>query len=96
MVGVPDEDIGTVSNGGLINILYGRSVGLGSTGNQGLDQNSAGVPDAVETLDFFGGGLAAGDFNGDGVADLAVGVSREELPDQSTDHGAVSILFGQR
>jgi hypothetical protein len=44
---------------------------------------------ATEANDAFGGALAAGDFDQDGFADLAAGVSGEEL-----GAGVVSVLFG--
>ncbi len=49
----------------------------------------AGVPEAG---DFFGDALAAGDFDGDGDSDLAVGVPRETIGDIA-DAGAVNMLY---
>lgn len=39
-------------------------------------------------------GIARGDFNGDGFADLAVGVPREETPAGVTRAGAVVVIYG--
>ncbi|WP_320774979.1 FG-GAP repeat protein [Streptomyces sp. CRN 30] len=51
------------------------------------------MPSAAETGDAFGSSVSLGDVNGDGYADLAVGV-----PGESTDHatttGAVTLLYG--
>jgi hypothetical protein len=44
-------------------------------------------------LDEFGMSLAAADFNGDSFADLAVGVSLENLGPFS-DAGAIAVLYG--
>ena len=63
--------------------LRHRRAGSPPTGNQLWHQNSAGVPDAAEAGDCFGVPLAAGDFNGDGRDDLAVGVARRGRRDRS-------------
>jgi FG-GAP repeat len=60
VVGVPYEDVGTVSDAGAINVLYGTATGISATGNQFWHQNSAGVLDAAEAGDRFGAALAAG------------------------------------
>ncbi|MEV6835885.1 FG-GAP and VCBS repeat-containing protein [Streptomyces sp. NPDC051133] len=71
-VGTPDEKVGTDTNGGGLAILWGSPSGL--TG-KGID-----VPDpAASSHDFWGKDLAAGDFDGDGKADLAVGSSSSTL-----------------
>jgi arylsulfatase A-like enzyme len=92
-VGVPQEDVGTVVDAGAVNVLYGSTAGLTSTGNQFWTQNSSAVLDTAETNDTFGASLAAGDVNGDGSADLAVGVPNEGLSGL-TQVGAVNVLYG--
>ncbi len=56
------------------------------------------MKDTAETGDGFGGALAAGDFNGDGRDDLAIGVPFEGLPDGAggtiDEAGAVNLLYG--
>jgi hypothetical protein len=90
-VGVPSETIGTaIAGAGLVNILYGSPAGLRSARAQGWAQSSAGVRGTAENQDRFGAALAAGDVDGDGYADLAVGVPQEN----ST--GAVQLLRGSR
>jgi hypothetical protein len=92
-VGVPGEDVGTLISAGAVNVLYGTATGLSATGNQRWHQNSADVLDFAGAGDQFGFALAAGDFNGNGRDDLAVGVPRE-FDGEFDDVGAVSVLYG--
>jgi hypothetical protein len=90
-IGVPGETIGGPENeiAGAVNVLYGAGSGLSGSGAQLFSQ----VGGAVEFRDRFGEALAAGDFNGDGVADLAAGASGEDVGSVA-DAGAVSVLYG--
>jgi FG-GAP repeat len=93
-VGVPYEDLGSVSNAGGVNVIYGTfCYGLMATGNQFWSQNSAGVQGVAETNDHVGWVTAAGDFNGDGFSDLAVGAPFEGV-DAQADAGAINVLYG--
>ncbi|MEW6583836.1 MAG: FG-GAP repeat protein, partial [Actinomycetota bacterium] len=75
--------------------MYGSANGLVASGGTHWTQDSAGVAGAAETSDHFGWAVAAGDFDGDGISDLAIGI-----PDESTgsvaDEGGVQILRGTR
>jgi disulfide bond formation protein DsbB len=93
VVGVPFEWVGAVENAGAVNVLYGSSAGLTAAGNQLWHQNSPGVGGTVEELDLFGSSLAAGDFNGNGFSDLAIGVDFEGIR-HVEDAGAVNVLYG--
>jgi hypothetical protein len=92
-VGVAGENLGTVSNAGAVNVLYGSAGGLTGARGQLLTQDSPGVPGTAEAGDGFGDALAVGDFDGDGFADLAVGVTFEDLG-AIVDAGAVNVLYG--
>jgi hypothetical protein len=99
VVGVPEEDIGTLSNAGAVNVIYGDDSGLNTVANQLWFQNVTGIADASETSDSFGRALAIGDFNGDGYDDLAIGVPFEDLPgivagDTDASAGAVNVIYG--
>jgi hypothetical protein len=93
-VTVPYEDVGAIPDAGAVHVLYGAPTGLGAAGGQLLTQDSPGVPGVAEVGDVFGSALAAGDFDDDGFADLAVGVDGESLGGGATTAGAVNVLYG--
>ena len=87
-VGVPGEN----GNEGVVNVIYGSGGGLASLGNQRWrqgDDRDGRLKDRREDNDVFGNALAAGDFNGDGFDDLAVGA-----PGENAARGAVHVLYG--
>ncbi|MGH2556056.1 MAG: hypothetical protein ACRDHO_10120, partial [Actinomycetota bacterium] len=92
-IGVPLEDVGSAIDAGGVNVIYGSSARLTSTGNQFWTQDSPEVLDASGSGDLFGAALAAGDFNGDGLSDLAIGAPYDD-PDDVGEAGAVNVLYG--
>jgi hypothetical protein len=92
-VGVPYENIGSVENAGAVNVIYGSASGLTASGNQFWHQDASGISDWAEARDYFGNALAAGDFDGDGYDDLAIGVPYEDVG-SITDAGAAGVLYG--
>jgi hypothetical protein len=100
-VGAPADrvDVGTSSqnDAGSVVIVFGSSNGLQTPASGPLKsvqftQNSSPVLAPAEVHDHFGAALAAGDFNGDGFADLAIGVPGEDLSFQ--DVGIVNVIYG--
>ncbi len=92
-IGVSGED----NQRGGVQVVYGSPYGLAAAGNQWWNQDSSGVIGGAESGDWFGGALTVGDFNGDGYADLAVGIPYEDVTigsDTSMDAGAVQVLYG--
>ncbi|MFN3217833.1 MAG: hypothetical protein ACE367_15165 [Acidimicrobiales bacterium] len=88
-VGVPGEGVRGRQDAGAVNVLYGRSHGIGAARNQLLSQRGpvSGIP---ERGDQFGRTLAAGDLDLDGVADLVVGIPGESVRNRS-DAGALAV-----
>lgn len=109
-IGVPSQTVGGKSNAGAVQILYGTipgsSVQSGGTVNSGstglttinnllVTQATAGLKSAAQANANFGSALAVGDFNRDGVADLAIGASGENVGSANAA-GEVFILFGSK
>ncbi len=97
-VGIPDEDHGS-TDAGAVQIHYGSAAGLPADGDAFYAQSTPGIPGDAEAGDHFGFALACGDFNGDGFADLAIGVPFEtrEGTVQHVEvnwHGMVDIVPG--
>ncbi len=97
LIGAPYEDVRSVVNAGSFNVLYGVSGGNLDTSYSPLWTQDT-ISDGVETDDYFASALAAGDFNGDGFVDAAVGVPGEDIESWDgliviEDAGAVNILY---
>ncbi|MGW1126659.1 FG-GAP-like repeat-containing protein [Streptomyces sp. NPDC002526] len=78
---------------GTIRILYGSATVPGATRSRIITQDTAGIPGVSEKGDQFGARMSAGDVNGDGYDDLAVGVPFEALGSVK-GAGAVVLLKG--
>lgn len=86
------------SEAGAVTILYSTANGPDIGDPQRITQDLPGVLSSSETGDRFGWALAAGDFNGDGLDDLAVGSPFED-DGSFTDAGFVHVFYaveGQR
>lgn len=73
--------------------LRGRRRGPSRAARRMLTQDSPGVPGATESSDFFGEGVTAGDMDGDGYDDVAVGAEFETVGSVA-NAGSVTILRG--
>jgi hypothetical protein len=91
-IGIEQDDVGAAAGAGSAQVLYGSAAGLTSTGNQLWNQDSAAIADTAETSDTVSD-VVAGDFDGDGFADLAMGFQLEDLG-ATDDAGAVNVIYG--
>lgn len=94
-IGVPGEGVDGNSRAGLVKVLYGSNgVGLTDVRDQAWSQNSPNVNDSkAQPGDEFGYALCVGDFDGDGLDDLAIGAPGEEVSNRE-DAGSVNVLYG--
>jgi hypothetical protein len=95
-IGVQRDAVsGSIGTGGAgsVNIIYGRSSGLSSIGDQLWTQSSSGVSGDAEGQDAFGATLAAGRFNFDNFDDLAIGAPGATVGGD-VGAGEVNVLYG--
>jgi len=83
---------------GRIHILYGGTGGLSASRGSAVeyfhqDRSDLTVGDGNQTGDRFGIALTAGNFNGNGFDDLAIGTDGEDTMGK-TNAGAVYVLYG--
>ncbi len=91
-IGAPGDDVAGFDDNGSVSVLYGSAAGLAVAGSEIWTQNDI-VVNGDEHGDQFGSALAAGDFDGDGFDDLAVGVPYENYV-AVADAGAIYQLIG--
>ena len=96
-VGVPLEDLvsggSTRTDAGGVNVLYGSATGLTSTDDDFWSQDATGIVGIVESGDWFGYAIGAGDFDGNGFDDLIVGVPLEDIT-QIVEAGGANVIYG--
>jgi hypothetical protein len=92
-IGTPNAKVNGIANAGAVYAVYGSAGGLGVAGNQYWTQDSLNNGSASHAGDNFGAALAVGDFNGDGMADLAMGAPGKTIG-TATGAGAVDVLYG--
>ena len=85
-IGVPGED----DNSGTVQVAFGSPSGPRGLGS--LSRSETAIGGLSEAADRFGETLAAGDFDGDGVDDLAIGVPYEDFA--FSNCGQVNVLYG--
>jgi hypothetical protein len=88
-----NRDKPSLAGQGGVWVTYGGAAGLDYAHGRLFTQDTPGVIDTSEAGDGFGSALAAGDLNGDGRADLAVGAPLEDTGN-GVDAGAVTVLYG--
>ncbi|PRQ03299.1 FG-GAP repeat protein [Enhygromyxa salina] len=92
-VGTPGATISSLSSAGSVHVIYGSPAGLTAVGDQVFDQDTAGIGGAADEWAFFAEQLATGDFDCDGIDDLAIGSPRATVEGEH-EAGVVHVLFG--
>ncbi len=92
VIGVANEDIGTIQDAGAVNIIYADASGLSENNDQGFDQDTSGISGDANASDWFGDSVALGDFNHDGFVDMVVGITGENV-DGVSGAGAIHIFY---
>ncbi|MEU6007212.1 FG-GAP-like repeat-containing protein [Streptomyces sp. NPDC047453] len=81
---------------GGVTVIPGGLDGPAAASKVTITQDSPGVPGSSAPGDHFGAATAWGDVNGDGYADLAIGVPGKDDGHGHADRGAVTVLYGPR
>jgi hypothetical protein len=92
-VSAPGEDVPGAPTAGAITVFSGSATGLAEAGSRQMQADSTAVAGRAEAGDRLGVALAAGDTDGDGIGDLAIGIPGQNLPG-ANDAGAVLVLPG--
>lgn len=96
-IGVKGEDLNGLNNAGIVHIVYGSEEGLTEANNHTLDLTKVRSGRYAHAQSNFGVALSVGDFDGDGVDDLAagfLGVSPIGQNDSTVHGGGAVIFFG--
>ena len=92
-VSVPLEAIDTTEGAGLLSVHYGSSGGIYDSTSEVFTEDTAGYPGTVAKDEIFAHSLAAGDVNGDGYCDLAIGQPLDNAGGKS-NAGTIKIMLG--
>ncbi|WP_181197253.1 FG-GAP repeat protein [Enhygromyxa salina] len=89
----PGARVNSEPGAGRIHVFYGSSSGLMASGDQVFDQESVGIGGVAAAWSFFGEQLTVGDFNCDGLDDLAIGTPRATVGG-AHEAGSVHVMYG--
>ena len=92
-VGHPGEDFGGLDQGAVTVLMGAEGTGIWN-GADIFATASGQVPGPVQDYQEFGRSLVAGDFDGDGHADLAIGAPYRDVGGIGSDVGRENVLYG--
>ncbi|MBL8767697.1 MAG: FG-GAP repeat protein, partial [Planctomycetes bacterium] len=92
-IGVPGENTLGFDNAGALCAMHGSANGIVSTNSMLWHQGDGSCPEFLEAGDQLGAFLAVGDFDKDGIDDIAVAAPTETVGAE-VDAGGVMVMFG--
>jgi hypothetical protein len=93
-IGSSGHDVGPIPNAGAVFVLYGTADGLASGGAQEWTEAVTQSVNGPFHDDLFGADVGAGDYDGNGFADLAVGVVLDDVGSVVNAGGVVAVYGG--
>lgn len=93
VIGAPSDAPQGLPDAGSVLILHAEADGLTTSGAERWIRSAARSVGAPATEDRYGSSLTIGDYNDDGVQDLAIGVPYYD-DGATADDGAVEVLYG--
>lgn len=92
LIGAPFKDQGDHLDSGWVHVVYGKRGGLSADDDEIWSQAGA-IEGALESGDRSGFSVTVGDFNGDGIDDLAFGSPGEAIG-SLLFAGAINVIYG--
>ncbi|MCC7084686.1 MAG: FG-GAP repeat protein [Pirellulales bacterium] len=92
-IGAPGKEVVGLEGAGAVTVLYGSINGLVATFSQFWTADDISVGGGAQEDAGFGSALTTGDFDGDGIADLAIGSPSQDHGSKK-EIGAVYVLYG--
>jgi FG-GAP repeat/FG-GAP-like repeat len=89
VVASPSDAVSGRPNAGSVTLFRGSASGLNLAGRQFTDAFGGGT---VRANEYFGNGIAMGDYDGDGDDDIAIGIPLDNYSDAARSFGRVKIL----
>jgi hypothetical protein len=99
-IGIPGKNIGVNTDTGAVITIYsglagtGLSATLGVTAPEYWHQNIPGIGGSNAIGDMFGLALGVGDFDGNLVQDLVIGIPSDNVSAATADCGSVDVIYG--